>query len=312
MNTIKKSWLLFVLFCACGDPRIGFNGNSNDPPSTAPLQSSLHLKTRHSVSDLLLQIYGDSTTAAADIESLVRKRVSFFGGPCDLFKQSNFADCAETTGPGTPNSQFAFNTQASTVAPTLSAGRQAYLVRTCHMIHSRDDAVDRAMQLASGKPVPTTNFQQVQSIFMARCTSCHTGAVGQPTNFRNLRTERAWIESGLVVPGNLAASTLYQRISTTNPFLRMPPPASGAALTGGQLALVASWINDLANIPDRSEREDFKAAFELYFPGATAPGAVIDALENVNESTLTTSSYLSDGWRMSLLTLCLSLQYQGN
>jgi hypothetical protein len=46
----------------------------------------------------------------------------------------------------------------------------------------------------------------------------------------------------VIVPGNVAESELYRRLTSTNPKEVMPPPASNRSVTPTQIALIRSWI----------------------------------------------------------------------
>ncbi len=46
------------------------------------------------------------------------------------------------------------------------------------------------------------------------------------------------------MPGNSAASLLYQRISDPDPDVRMPPAESRRSLTPAQIALLKRWIDE--------------------------------------------------------------------
>src|SRR5690606_37381561 len=48
--------------------------------------------------------------------------------------------------------------------------------------------------------------------------------------------------SGVVVPGKVEQSTLWQRITSTDPFEQMPPPEFGKPLSARQKALIRQWI----------------------------------------------------------------------
>ena len=92
------------------------------------------------------------------------------------------------------------------------------------------------------------NFH-VKPILSDRCFACH----GPDANKReaDLRLDQAsgafetMLESGghAIVPGNVRKSKLYERITSADPEMRMPPPASNLALTPQEIALLAKWID---------------------------------------------------------------------
>ncbi|HUS39786.1 MAG TPA: PSD1 and planctomycete cytochrome C domain-containing protein [Pirellulales bacterium] len=94
---------------------------------------------------------------------------------------------------------------------------------------------------AAGPPV---DFQrQVQPIFARHCTACH-GPAESEAGLQLTRKETAFaeLESGerAVVPGDLKASALWQRLSTDDESERMPP--EGEPLTDEQKDVIRRWI----------------------------------------------------------------------
>ncbi|MBS0031995.1 PSD1 and planctomycete cytochrome C domain-containing protein [Chitinophaga sp. 22321] len=92
------------------------------------------------------------------------------------------------------------------------------------------------------------NFN-IRPILSDKCYACH----GPDANKREagLRLDiadsayKALKESpGLhaLVPGNPMASAVYQRISTKDTAMRMPPPSSNMALTAYEIKLIEKWI----------------------------------------------------------------------
>ncbi|MEZ5404155.1 MAG: DUF1553 domain-containing protein [Bryobacteraceae bacterium] len=100
------------------------------------------------------------------------------------------------------------------------------------------------LTLAAAVSLPAVEFNRdIRPILSDRCFFCH----GPDNNNRkaNLRLD---VESGaktksIVVPGKPAESKLYQRVTSTNKALRMPPAYAGhAALTESQVNLIREWI----------------------------------------------------------------------
>lgn len=88
--------------------------------------------------------------------------------------------------------------------------------------------------------------RDIRPILSDTCYHCH--GPDQAKRKANLRLDT---EDGAfaardgrpaLVPGNLAKSTLYQRITATDPVERMPPPDSGRKLTAAQIDLLRRWI----------------------------------------------------------------------
>jgi Protein of unknown function (DUF1553)/Protein of unknown function (DUF1549)/Concanavalin A-like lectin/glucanases superfamily/Planctomycete cytochrome C len=96
---------------------------------------------------------------------------------------------------------------------------------------------------------PPVDFQRVvRPILSENCFHCH----GPDANTRmaDLRLDTregvfAKRENGApVVPGNLQASLVYQRITQGDPALRMPPESSHKVLTDAQKDILKRWIAD--------------------------------------------------------------------
>ncbi len=89
---------------------------------------------------------------------------------------------------------------------------------------------------------------QILPLFNARCNTagCHFDA---STNSAVLTNYPGIFSSGSIVPGDTAASELYQRIISSDPDVMMPPPDS-TRLTATERARVAEWI--LQNAPNNN------------------------------------------------------------
>ena len=94
---------------------------------------------------------------------------------------------------------------------------------------------------------PPVEFNRdIRPILSDRCYVCH----GPDENKRDseLRLDSAAAALAdlgghkAIVPGDLAASSLWERITTSDVALRMPPVESGPALTAEQQALLRRWI----------------------------------------------------------------------
>jgi hypothetical protein len=93
------------------------------------------------------------------------------------------------------------------------------------------------------------DFQrEIRPILSENCFQCH----GPDSSSRqaDLRLDRhdtalaARSGGAPIVPGNSAASLLYQRISDPDPGSRMPPAESRRSLTPAQIALLKRWIDE--------------------------------------------------------------------
>ena len=90
--------------------------------------------------------------------------------------------------------------------------------------------------------------RQVRPILSDLCFSCHGPDVNERKAGLRLDTAegaRAALESGhaAIVPGNSAASTLLQRLTSTDPDVVMPPPETGKSTTPAQVELLRKWID---------------------------------------------------------------------
>lgn len=87
------------------------------------------------------------------------------------------------------------------------------------------------------------NFnREIRPILSDNCFYCH----GQDANKRQaelrLDDRAAAIEKAAFIPGDSAASTLIQRITSDDPDLQMPPPKSNRRLTPEQKQLLTRWV----------------------------------------------------------------------
>lgn len=89
--------------------------------------------------------------------------------------------------------------------------------------------------------------RDIRPLLSDNCYACHgPDAANRPTELRfDLRESAlAKLESGApaIVPGNPAGSQLYQRITSQDDSMRMPPPETGKTLTPAQQDLIKRWI----------------------------------------------------------------------
>jgi hypothetical protein len=89
--------------------------------------------------------------------------------------------------------------------------------------------------------------RDIRPLLADRCFACHGPDARQRQ--ANLRLD---VKDGVyarradgitpVVPGDLAASELYRRVTSADPAERMPPPESGKSLSPGEIDLFRRWI----------------------------------------------------------------------
>lgn len=94
-------------------------------------------------------------------------------------------------------------------------------------------------------------FQSVESILVAHCFDCHSGATPE-SNFQLDGKPKAFFSGGdygeeVVVPGKLAESSLIKWITAKDPAERMPP--EGDALSQTQIETLKKWISMGAPMP---------------------------------------------------------------
>jgi hypothetical protein len=86
--------------------------------------------------------------------------------------------------------------------------------------------------------------RDIRPILSENCFYCH-GQDGQKRE-ADLRLDdrTAAIASGAIVPGDPGASTLLERIHSTDPDVQMPPPNSNRRLSADQKKLLDRWIRE--------------------------------------------------------------------
>ena len=88
---------------------------------------------------------------------------------------------------------------------------------------------------------------QIRPILSDKCFQCHGPDAAKRTAGLRLDEETAAksvLESGAtaIVPRNVSASLLMDRITSTDPDLHMPPAESGKTLTDREIGLLKTWI----------------------------------------------------------------------
>lgn len=118
--------------------------------------------------------------------------------------------------------------------------------------------------------LPTTTLAQVdypsqiQPIFNASCVSCHggTSSVYLETHAATMASTGSRYGTRIVVPGNAAASPLYDKLlPDPEKGSRMP---QGGKLTDAEIALIRDWINQGATeVATSLESPEAPAGFRL-------------------------------------------------
>jgi len=120
---------------------------------------------------------------------------------------------------------------------------------------------------------PVDYARDIKPILTAKCAACH-GALKQQSSLRldaaQLLTKGG--DSGpAVVPGDVAASPLWQRMTAADGAPRMPPEGEGEALTAVQLELVRGWIEQGAAMPAEEPVPDDPRQYWSYRPPVRSP-----------------------------------------
>ena len=104
-----------------------------------------------------------------------------------------------------------------------------------------------SVALAAEAPQPLEFNRDIRPILSENCFYCH-GQDGQKRE-ADLRLDdrQAAIDSGAIVPGDPGASTILERIHSTDPDVLMPPPDSNRRLSEDQKKLLDRWIKEGAD-----------------------------------------------------------------
>ncbi|MEO1618503.1 MAG: PSD1 and planctomycete cytochrome C domain-containing protein [Planctomycetota bacterium] len=85
--------------------------------------------------------------------------------------------------------------------------------------------------------------EDIRPLFTKHCTACH-GGVKQAADISFARPETVLPPDGWAIePGDSAASTLIERVTTNDESIRMPPPEHGRALTADEILTLTLWID---------------------------------------------------------------------
>lgn len=94
--------------------------------------------------------------------------------------------------------------------------------------------------LGRAEPPKKVDFaHDIVPLIRARCAECHTS--GTYKGSLSLDTRETVLKSQAVVPGKSGESELFQRITSDDPDVRMPP--KGQRLTAREVALFKAWID---------------------------------------------------------------------
>lgn len=110
-------------------------------------------------------------------------------------------------------------------------------------------------------PAKVDFARDIQPLFKQHCIGCH-GPTQQMNGYRLDQrrfsmTNRVGANGARIVPGDSAASRLYQRVSGNTSGIQMPPTG---ALSEEQIGLIKAWIDQGAEWPDELSGETGNAA----------------------------------------------------
>ena len=118
---------------------------------------------------------------------------------------------------------------------------------------------------SAGEPRPLDFNRDIRPLLAENCFYCH-GQDGQKREAElRLDDRAAALAAGAIVPGDAGASTLLERIHSTDPDVLMPPPTSNRRLAEEQKLLLDRWIKEGA---------EYKPHWAFTPPVRPAPPAV--------------------------------------
>ncbi|HZN34977.1 MAG TPA: DUF1553 domain-containing protein [Pirellulaceae bacterium] len=107
--------------------------------------------------------------------------------------------------------------------------------------------------------------RDIRPILAENCFACHgPDSAARKSELRLDRREAA-VEYGAIVPGKTDESLIVERITSADPMMVMPPPATKKRLTAAQQARLKQWI---------AEGAEYQPHWSLIAPSRPAPPAV--------------------------------------
>ncbi len=105
-------------------------------------------------------------------------------------------------------------------------------------------SVQAVIESVKAEPPGLDFNRDIRPILSENCFYCH----GQDANKRQadlrLDVREVAVEKGAIVPNDVAASELVERINSHDPLQLMPPPKSNRHLSADQKKLLEQWINE--------------------------------------------------------------------
>jgi hypothetical protein len=99
-------------------------------------------------------------------------------------------------------------------------------------------------QAGAAEPAPLDFNRDIRPILSENCFYCHGQDPAKREADLRLDVREGAVEAGAIVPGDPGASTILERIHSTDPDVLMPPPDSNRRLTADQKSLLERWIKE--------------------------------------------------------------------
>ncbi len=130
--------------------------------------------------------------------------------------------------------------------PRLTEARQAIQYGERERPELRSSSSSIGAQVAHAPRTVSIDFdREVRPILSDNCFACH----GPDENQRKAKLrfdtkEGAFAKPGVITPGDASKSKLYQRVSSKDQDMVMPPPSSEHKLTEKQIETIRRWIDE--------------------------------------------------------------------
>ncbi len=109
--------------------------------------------------------------------------------------------------------------------------------------------------------------RDVRPILVDNCFSCHGADSASRKGDLRLDKREAAIEAKAIIPGKIGESAIWERITSDDKDLVMPPPSSHKVLTAEQKSILKRWIESGA---------EYEAHWSFIVPTRPALPAVKD------------------------------------
>jgi hypothetical protein len=121
------------------------------------------------------------------------------------------------------------------------SARSSAWLRVLHLLLG---GVIAASAAAAEPPTPLDFNRDIRPILSENCFYCHGQDAQKREADLRLDDRSAAVAAGAIVPGDAGASTMLERVHSTDPDVLMPPPDSNRRLSAEQKQLLDRWINE--------------------------------------------------------------------